>query len=330
MFCSEECKKEATNGYHRYECDVIDRILLNFKEFYKVLMVFRILFKALAICGGSVAEMKRVFTLNKKETILEFKYESHEFLSDPKEQLFASFDFNCDLLPWNSTRKKEETTLYFKFLKLFPKLKSIWQNRKDSSFILLYLTIHARYVLSTESENSSQPDQWVGSAYPLRSFMTSSCLPNVVGHIYDRCSVVYRAQENLKAGSIITIQHASLLANDWFYKRLGHFSECFDFTCNCEACIKNFHPLINRKCLHEMKISAQGFKKKLDFTRPINDDIAMLDEYYTGLQQVWEKEPTKAMVPMWFGISVYNLSLRESMKMYPHITKSVEKMNQTE
>lgn len=330
MFCSEECKKEATNGYHRYECDVIDRILLVFNDFYKVIMVFRILFKALAICGGSVAEMKRVFTLNKKETILEFKYESHEFLSDPKEQLYASFAFNCNLLPWSLTRKKEETALYFKFLKLFPKLKSIWQNREESAFILLYLTIHARYAFSTESENSSQPEQWVGSAYPLRSFMQSSCLPNVVGYIYDRCSVVYRAQENLKAGSIITIQHASLMAEDWFYKRLYHFYECFDFICNCEACNKNFHPLISRKEFYKMKILAQRFKKGLDFTRPIIDDITNLDEYYDELQQVWEKEPNPAMVLKWFGIAIYNLSLRESLKISPYITKFDEIMDQTE
>ena len=237
MFCSEKCKKEATEGYHRYECDVIDRILIVFNEFLKVLMVIRHLFRALAICGGSVSKLEELWTGNNYRNVLEFDYNSSEFLSNPKEHLLASFAFNDKLMPWPSSRKREEAIVYEKFLRLFPKLRNIWKkDGKEKKFVLYFLVTQARYAFSSESNLSHKCDRWVGGVYPLRSYMKTSCMPNVMGHFYDRCCVVYKAQQVLQAGTIITTQHGPLFFDHFKEERTIHYLECFHIVCRCVAC----------------------------------------------------------------------------------------------
>ncbi|CAO1428613.1 unnamed protein product [Diamesa hyperborea] len=320
MFCSEECKKEATKGYHQYECEVIDRVQLFFRDFYKVLMVFRQFFKALSICGGSVSELRQLLTKNMGRTILDFDYDSELFISDPKQHLIALFAFNNQLFPWSEARKKEEAIMYSKFLPLFPKLKHIWEGGEEKNFVLLFLISLSRYAYSSDFEYGAEPEQWIGGVYPLRSYMKNSCLPNVVGHIYDRCSVAYVAQEPISAGSRITVQHGVAMVEDWFYKRNTHYLESFTKMCNCIACVENFHSLMDQKNLNIMKVLARSLKGKLCFSRSIGSEQLLLETYATELKEIWKREPTMDMVKKWVGMSVYNVSQRETLNIIRHLT----------
>lgn len=327
MFCSEECKKEATKGYHQYECEVIDRVALFFREFYKVLMVFRQLFKALAICGGSAAELKELLTTDNSRNVLDFDYDSEMFRSDPKQHLVASFASNINLLPWSKSRKKEEKLMFSKFLRLFPKLRRTYQNAEEKKFVLTFLVTQSRFAFSTDFEYGAEIEKWVGGVYPLRSYMKSSCLPNVVGYIYDRCSVVYIAQERLKAGCLVTVQHSALMVEDWFYKRGEHFLKTFATNCTCLACVRNYRPVLEIRDLEEMKSLSNVFREKLGFARALGAEQTLLNNYYKDLQQIWKREPNMEMVKKWFGMSIYNVSQSATLNITRHLTDLGDKID---
>lgn len=309
MFCSEECKQKAKKGFHKYECDVIDQISLEFPGFQKVLMVLRLFFKALAICGGSVSELEELLTENDNKNILDFDYDSTAFQSDPKEHVVASFAFNDKLMPWSSKRRREESVVYDKFLNLFPKLKFILRNDNERQFALHFLITQARYAFSSETNYCYDPDRWVGGVYPLRSYMKSSCMPNVMGHFYDRCCVVYKAQKPLKAGTVITTQHGPLFFDHVKLERMNHYLECFHILCKCVACSNRYLSFEHKSHKKYAMKKADRFKKCKSFA----EAELLVKTEYEKTRQKWKRSPNLSVMVLWACISKLNIDMSWSM-----------------
>ncbi|CAO1427131.1 unnamed protein product [Diamesa tonsa] len=311
MFCNEECKQKAKEGFHKYECEVIDQISLTFKDFNKVLMVLRIFFKALAICGGSIAELEKLITENDDRNILDFDYNSAEFLSDPKQHVIAAFAFNNKLMPWGLKRRREESVIYDKFLRLFPKLKRIWKNGKGKPFALHFLITQARYAFTTETNHCYDSERWEGGVYPLRSYMKSSCMPNVMGHFYDRCCVVYKAQKPIKAGTVITTQHGPLFFDHLKIDRIKHYLECFLIVCKCVACTKRYYTFANKNIIDRVVKQAGRFQQCKSYAQAVH----LINIEYQITRRKWKRSPNLNVMMLWACILKLNIDMSWHMNM---------------
>ena len=310
MFCSEECKQNAMEGFHKYECDVIDGLSTTFKEFRKVLMVLRLFFKALAICGGSVTELEELLTENDHRNILDFDYDSTEFKSNPKEHVVASFAFNDKLMPWAASRRREESVIYDKFLCLFPKLKSICRNGKGKQFVLHFLITQARYAFSTEHNYLYDSARWVGGVYPLRSYMKGSCMPNVMGHFFDRC-VVYKVQKPIKAGTIITTQHGPLFFDYIKPERIRYYLECFHILCKCVACTKRYYTFADKR-FKEIAIKQSD---RFSNCKSISQAEILLNIQHQIIRKKWKRSPNLNVMILWACILKLNVDMSWKMNM---------------
>lgn len=209
MFCSQECKEEANEGFHQYECIILDYIIEFISGCNHHLLAITIFLKALALCNGSIIELQALLNKDKRySTYFDFNFTDPSFHKDIKHKLFPAnaIGFN---MSYKSRTMKKEALIFEKILQLYPKLKELCTDDVVEEIIVKFLIKQLRciQVRSDKTKNNRGKGKWFGGAYPLSSYMNHSCVPNIYIHINHECKAVYIVQSPIPAGAPLTISY---------------------------------------------------------------------------------------------------------------------------
>ncbi|CAO1421473.1 unnamed protein product [Diamesa serratosioi] len=242
MFCSQKCKEEANAGFHQYECIILDHIIECFSGYNDHILAIKIFLKALALCDGDIIEFQVLLNMNKRSsTYFDYNFTDPSFQIDKTQKLIAAHAIGYNM-SFNSRTVKNEVLIFEKILHLYPKLKQMCTNNDVKDVIVKFLIKQLRciQVRSNKSKNSRGKGHWYGGAYPLNSYMTHSCAPNIYIHINHECKAVYIVQSPIPAGAPLTISYTTDFRNQDKLERQSNLMEKYSFKCECIACQNNY------------------------------------------------------------------------------------------
>lgn len=201
MFC-EECHKDALESFHKYECSVMEELLIS----GSVHIALKIFFVALSAFNGSIETLEKFTQQNDKE---DKKISIFDFNTTRRDaQKYLKF-----LNTLTRSDKKFSTEAHEKILKNHPDLHELFEKHK--SFIQNFLQrqcqtndhyFHGVFGARVGDDNANSVkhlQQPIGSAwYPFHSLINHSCASNVM-RIYVEGKVVLFASRSITSGAQI-------------------------------------------------------------------------------------------------------------------------------
>lgn len=243
VFCGGKCQKEAWEGYHKFECDVLDSI--QEPEISLGHLAVKTVLKAgysyLTEFEGKSATDKTKIVLNENEV-----YDSEDYRTvydlvnhceDRSAEELLKYTLDAYYLQkcleasdfFGSDEEKDLSKSYIIGSHILRNLMMLPCNAHECSE-LAYLPSNLPESVTVE----------IGSAiYPVLSLINHSCDPNVVRHSYGNICVV-RAIRNISKGSEVLDNYGALCALTPTEARRNKLAPQYFFTCHCLACTDDY------------------------------------------------------------------------------------------
>lgn len=240
MFCSTDCHSKAAKSFHHYECPAAMLLITSLTD--NIQIALRTFFKALSSFSNS--------TENFIEFMKNFKLTNFfESSSDEISKLSAI----CSLDGNDEITVNDE--IFSHIFTSNEKLANIWTSHGDfvRQFLRSQISIAVRNfheisewpvnkikeeeMRSMVYQKSTKP--YGSAAYPFASLLNHSCAPNI-HKIFINGKIIFIVQRPIDAGGQIFDNYGFSFMN--MDKKIRQFEifQQYSFTCDCEACMKNF------------------------------------------------------------------------------------------
>jgi hypothetical protein len=264
MFCSEKCRDTAQSHHHKYECLVIDELLMaGIKH-----IILRILFESISLFNHNVSDLRKFLDGQSETNLTIFQTFSS---GEKRENLLLA------TLSLSSVASHKESPLD-EFIEIFqksPLLWSIWSEHETfiSSLLQKLIVIGNRDIHGIgswslrekgmedhdEPKNASLYQQLIANAcFLFSSFLNHSCAPNIRRMNYKNQNVIIVSRP-IKAGQQLFDSYRQNFNVQARAERQASLLKDYGFVCDCEACMNNW---------------------------PVNSDLKVVDE--SLLEFTWE------------------------------------------
>lgn len=242
MYCSDECKTDHENFIHLVECRK--------KPLPPVLLVCTKMILTAVDIAGSLDQLKTLLEESKSKTVFDFD------LSDPKD---PSLKKNLVRIV-NSMAKSENSKIVIteKMKKTFnfPPFDKLWKTDEEREFLIdcfhNQLRIHNTNQLEMGEhtlEDYFGENFWyvktIGSGLcPFASLFNHSCDANIKRTCIDN-KIVFVVARPIRAGQQLFLSYgysSHAISKD----ERQHLLQRYSFTCDCEACVKNYANILIR------------------------------------------------------------------------------------
>lgn len=265
MFCSDECKAQAHQSYHKYECPVRD---LTSTLSANLQIALRTFFVALAMFNDSLDELQNYLLEHPNRCTL---FDIEELDERAKFLAINSLTANDEI-----HMKKE---IFEKIFEISPKLNEIWSLYSD--FIAEFLKRQIQIATTNYHEIQFWPlkkgrpqkqdvDKEAGGlayqrgtvaggsgSYPFISLLNHNCAPNVI-RTFINDQIVLVVQRPIQKGEQLFDNYGYHFTNVSKDSRQKELLKQYKFQCECDACKNNWPFLSNLKigdrlCLNKAK-----------------------------------------------------------------------------
>ncbi|XP_046597819.1 SET and MYND domain-containing protein 4 [Neodiprion lecontei] len=257
-YCSEECRIESWEKYHRWECTVFD-YFYSMKEIQssRLLLAYR----------ATVMLATRNMDIEKDDKLSGDLKKYHLDNDINKKRLEVGLNKEYDPMDYSTVYSLETNSKdidpkvnlmhalhsillakCFRYVstKILPKIEI----DDDEEHILASATLRHLQAINSNAyeivENVLdkgtkvwEPKTVGGAIYATVSLTNHSCYPNVVRHSYPRGKVVVRAIRFIPKGTEILDCYGPHFLRDIKSERHNYLFKKYNFNCNCEACSKN-------------------------------------------------------------------------------------------
>jgi hypothetical protein len=187
MFCSENCKKEAWEKFHQYECQVADVVSNLFKD--KNTIGLRTFFEALSIFNHDPAALKKFLESIENATVLDFDFSKMDDFEKKKALLHSINSLSFNDWPISKNRYFNQcctSTVLINLILNHTTLGSILNEEQQAMFrefvfkfsVLCVTNNHCLY--RTFEANGKVDYENIGMAiFPFASLLNHSCAPNL-------------------------------------------------------------------------------------------------------------------------------------------------------
>ncbi|CAK9799586.1 SET and MYND domain-containing protein 4 [Anthophora plagiata] len=279
-YCSEKCRKEAWQMYHRYECFIFDVFYENDSEQTQRHTSHLLLAYRLIIAGFMSSNIEHINNNTEKSEIpfLNDNFLRYHVANANKEyrdlgvseaynfrdyRTVLNLETHCSKIEpsVNLIRAIEAVFLAKCFTFILSKMDVICL--KETFISLAVATLHHLQAINCNAyeivENIYDKETHVweprhvgGAIYPTVSLVNHSCYPNVVRHSYPSGVVVMRALRFIGEGTEILDCYGPHWLSEGRLSRREFLWKKYRFVCTCEACTQNWqYPLpetMNYKC----------------------------------------------------------------------------------
>ncbi|CAK9805598.1 SET and MYND domain-containing protein 4 [Anthophora quadrimaculata] len=279
-YCSEKCRKEAWQMYHRYECFIFDVFYENDSEQTQRHTSHLLLAYRLIIAGFMSSNIENINNNTEKSEIpfLNDNFLRYHVTNANKEyrdlgvseaynfrdyRTVLNLETHCSKIEpsVNLIRAIEAVFLAKCFTFILSKMDVVCL--KETFISLAVATLHHLQAINCNAyeivENIYDKETHVweprhvgGAIYPTVSLVNHSCYPNVVRHSYPSGIVVMRALRFIGEGTEILDCYGPHWLSEGRLSRREFLWKKYRFVCTCEACTQNWqYPLpetMNYKC----------------------------------------------------------------------------------
>lgn len=244
MFCGDNCRNDAWESYHKFECDVLSAV-------HKAEINLGHLAMKMVLKAGNqyLSEFEE-----KTDIVEDVEYDGNDYRNvyslvnhsedrDVEELLKYTLEALCLL------KCLEDTDFFGSEDQRDVSKRCVIGGHILRNLMMLPCNAHECSELAYLTNNL--PDSItieIGSAiYPVLSLINHSCDPNVVRHSYGNICVV-RAIRNIPNGSEVLDNYGTLSALTPTVARRSKLSPQYFFTCNCRACIDDDPQYMKIQC----------------------------------------------------------------------------------
>ncbi|KAH0567131.1 SET and MYND domain-containing protein 4-like [Cotesia glomerata] len=251
-FCSEECRKEAWDSYHKYECIIFDIFIENLdsnQQCSHLLLAYR---------------TTVIKAINKESNTLDkefLNYHREEIDNDNKFNKtvisrYDPLDYKTVYLLETHCKKSDPRVNLARAIKavyLAKRMQYVFEqtrveNIEEEEIKILAVAImrHMQAIncnayeivenIRDQRTKIWEPRNIGGAIYTTVSLVNHSCYPNVVRHSYPDGKVVVRALRFIAKGSEILDCYGPHFISDELLSRQKLLSDKYSFICTCEAC----------------------------------------------------------------------------------------------
>ncbi|XP_076668349.1 protein-lysine N-methyltransferase SMYD4 isoform X2 [Andrena cerasifolii] len=280
-FCSEKCRREAWETYHRYECSVLNafyeddsvetqRQASHLLLAYRTTIVGSLFPNAVKLNNNNAEDSEIPFlddnflryhaaNINKEYSKLGISevYSPHDYRTVLElETHCATLEPNINLI-----RAIEAIFLAKCFTFVLSKMNVVCSKETFTSLAVAMLhhlqAVNCNAYEIVENVYDKETHAWEprhvgGAIYPSVSLVNHSCYPNVVRHSYPSGIVVVRTLCFIGKGSEILDCYGPHFLSEGRLQRREYLWKKYRFLCACEACTQNWqNPLpktMNYKC----------------------------------------------------------------------------------
>lgn len=218
-FCSNKCQTDCWNYFHKFECD-------NFYELDSdddfLLMMNRMLFKSISICGGLKELNNFIKSIDESFTIF-----SASELENDKKMLACCFTLECGNI--NDDFEFIDSCLESPFL------KHLIKSEHDEE-ILKLIILKILGILNRNSFTINFKSDSAGAIYPFASLINHSCSPNL-DKINMANKAVFIANKPINKHEQLFLCYQRPFYFDSVQKRRRSIYRQFEFKCECQACV---------------------------------------------------------------------------------------------
>jgi hypothetical protein len=198
MYCTRECMLLGWKRFHKYECILLEDSLEN-NEYD--LMVQRIIFETLALCDGSVDNLKKLLGDTKiNQSMYDFD------LSTKNDNENDKFRLKCIYALKRGTNSDEDKAMAEWLLESDSTLKSLCRTIDQRDFLKQYILrimgIMDRnsYIFYSLASACTEKDEEIGTGLlSFASLLNHSCSPNLYRFFVDN-KQVYVVKRPIAAG----------------------------------------------------------------------------------------------------------------------------------
>lgn len=230
-FCGRPCQDE--NETHKYECGTAYHTI-EFRTELHLKAAMEMVFKALAIFGGDVDELKRAV----EEMRLDDNNNRRQI---PRPTRTPLEKFQCVMGLEGKVYAGFERQLFetYSFIMQLPKISALFSSVEDKRFLQHLLAQNLLVIASNSFESELIPDIRMLRLYDVASFFNHSCLPNVLTYL-EGGTLHCVASRKIEEGEILCIDYGNFskeITQDDRQKYLDTGDWCF--MCNCLRCQHN-------------------------------------------------------------------------------------------
>jgi hypothetical protein len=242
MFCSENCRNEATRKFHKYECQIGFKLfLLNPKIVIQLSM--RVFFEALDAHDGNMQSLMSAIENNSShKTIFDFDLSKDDEKEVKKKMFLASNSMATTKKHLLKLRMPDKYQVAAMILTLYntTQFKIDFKSKKYQNFIRRFISKNLENI-SYKSLVHIFPDLgFTGDgSFPSLTLITPSCAPNVqVTIVNAKCYVV--VLRSIKAGEELSIGYGVNHFEHNLSIRKQYLRQRFNFDCKCIACVNDY------------------------------------------------------------------------------------------
>ncbi|XP_053973548.1 SET and MYND domain-containing protein 4-like isoform X1 [Hylaeus volcanicus] len=280
-FCSEKCRREAWQMYHRYECSVFDAFYENDSEQKQRQATHLLLAYRMTIVGFLSSNAGKTNNNNNTEDDIPFLNDNFlryhttsvnkisntlgisEVYTPHDYRTVLALETHCATLEPNVNLIRAIEAIFLAKCFTFALSRLDVVCLKETLLSLAVGTLHHLQAINcnayeiVENVYDKETHVWEprlvgGAIYPSVSLVNHSCCPNVVRHSYPSGTVVVRTLRFIGKGTEILDCYGPHFLTEGRLQRREYLWKKYRFLCACEACTQNWqYPLpetMNYKC----------------------------------------------------------------------------------
>lgn len=241
VFCNDQCRSEAWESYHKFECLVLHKV------WKSDISLGHLALKMVLKAGHETLEK---FSESENDTEKSINFDEG-YNPEDYESVYLLVNHAEDRNPEDLLRYSLQAYFLAKCVEETGFLEGENCNQEQQrvnvgahlmrNLMMLPCNAHeCSELLYKEGNLPESITMEVGSAiYPCLSLINHSCDPNVVRHSYRNCCVV-RAIRNIPKGSELLDNYGALCALTPTAERRQKLEGQYFFTCHCQACTDDY------------------------------------------------------------------------------------------
>ncbi|KAJ8682280.1 hypothetical protein QAD02_018072 [Eretmocerus hayati] len=253
QFCSDTCRKQAWDAFHRYECRIFDYFCEKSSRRTNSSLAYRTLVNAALQSRNNSVEINQNFLKlhhddkNALDVKSLEKYESQDY------KTVFTLETHCNRTNVNDNLEKTIHSIFFAKCLIFS-LHFLELDTNDFERHLHVLAVALLHNMQSINCNAYEivenvrndetkvlePRTVGGAIYTSVSLTNHSCYPNIVRHTYPCGTVVVRSTRFIPRDSeILDCYGQHFLENDRHTRR-KLLAQKYHFICQCEACLHDW------------------------------------------------------------------------------------------
>lgn len=293
MFCSNTCREEAWNNFHKYECEVyganVDYLMI--RASLMCFTIFNDIDRIKAFLDDSLNVFDPGYDYKSKEHQLKVlrSHATHAPVTKVEEEFQTC---NTCALNWHLL----QSSFNFKSLINSSETEDIFLTLLYDFAIVSQFYSHSLLTMARTPEEQQKvdgqfsPQKYGSGLLPICSLLNHSCAPNVTRMGNDTC-VVMVVRRHITPGEQLFDSYGPHHLNQKLIARQNQIRRRYAFDCTCEAC-QNDYPLLNdleMEDLVEFFPLCAGIMKIMEYDKAWADKSFALSKKF--LKKFGEKYP---------------------------------------